>query len=117
MSRPRFRLATLAALFFALALLAEPSLADNHQNVVTLGSSGASFTITRTAKGTYFVTPYSRVTSVSISPDGSLEGAVVDNGSRYRLRLDDQGMWGAGFVTPDPVWLSLGNRGRCSSRP
>lgn len=38
MSRPRFRLATLAARFSALVLFPEPSLADNYQAVVGLGS-------------------------------------------------------------------------------
>lgn len=115
MSSPRLRLATVAALFSAFVLLAEPRLADNHQDVVGLGCSGASFTITRTTKETYFVTSYSRVTSVSISLDGSMEGTVADNGSRCGLRRDDQSMWGAEFVAPDPVSPPLRNRGRVSS--
>ncbi|MXY68012.1 MAG: hypothetical protein F4Y47_05570 [Acidobacteriia bacterium] len=85
MSSPGLRLATLVALFFALVLFAEPSLADDHQNVVTLGSLGASVTITPTAKGTYFITPYSRVTSISISSEESLEPAVGSIPSSLRL--------------------------------
>ena len=86
-------------------------MADNHQVVVGLGTSGASVTVTRTEDGVYFITSYSRVTSISISPDGSPEGAVADNGNRYRLRLNDQGVWGAEFVAPDPVSLPLGSSG------
>ena len=115
MSRPRLRLATLAALFSAFVLFAEPGLADDQQDVGGLGSSGASVIATWTAEGTYFVTSYSRVASMLISLDGSLEGAVADRGNRYRLRLDDQGMWSAEFVAPDPVSLPLRNRGRVSS--
>lgn len=111
MNRPRFRLATLAALFSALVLLAQPSFADNHQVVVALGTSGASVTVTRTADGMYFITSYTNVTSISISPDGSPEGAVAENGNRYALRLDDEGVWNAEFVAPDPVPLPLGSSG------
>ena len=111
MNRSRFRLATLAALLSAFALFAVPSLADNHQVVVNLGSSGASVTVTRTADGMYFITSYSRVTSILISPDGSPEGAVADNGNSYSLSLNDQGVWSAEFVALDPVSLPLGSSG------
>ena len=107
--RPRFRLATFAAVFFAFIPLAEPGLADNHQVVVGLGSSGASVTVTRTEEGMYFITSYSKVTSISISPDGRPEGAVADNGNQYSLRLNDEGVWVAEFVAPDPVPLRLGS--------
>ena len=91
MSRPRLGLATLAAPFLAFVALAGPSLADDHQDVVGLGSSGASVTIARTTEGMCFIASSSRVTSISISPDWSPEGAVAGSGNRYRLRVDDQG--------------------------
>ena len=93
LNRPRFRLATQAALFSAIVPFARPSLADNHQDAIGLGNLGASVTVTRAEDGAYFITSYSKVTSISKSPDGNPQGAVTEDGTRYNLAMNEEAAW------------------------
>ena len=101
------RITGLLVLTLALAGLA---VADGHEQVVTLGTSGGSVTLVAGDEDMYRVSGSEGVFSIETRVDGTPLAAIAENGNRYTLSMED-GMWMATFVAPAATDVALGMSG------